>query len=259
MQIETLGEGTKPDYNRRAMSSLPNWLRYGFRNWRMVRETVRLKAGVGTASDACEVEFHKLFYETAYAKGDAWNPKWMGVAALKCPFDLWVYQEILHELRPDLILETGTARGGSALFLASMFDLLGSGAVVSIDIVRRPEWPTHPRVTYLTGSSTSGPILEEVRRRTAAASRVMVILDSDHRKDHVLEELTAYAPLVTKGSYLIVEDTNINGRPVFPGFGPGPGEAVDDFLAANPSFERDLQRERFFVTFNPGGYLRRVH
>ena len=86
----------------------------------------------------------------------------------------------------------------------------------------------------------------------------MVILDSDHRKDHVVDELRLYSPLVTKGSYLIVEDTNINGRPVFPGFGPGPAEAVDDFLAATTAFERDLSRERFFVTFNPGGYLRRV-
>ena len=240
------------------MSSLPNWLRYGFRNWRMVRETVRLKAGVNTASPESADEFHRLFYETAYAKGDEWNPKWMGVAALKCPFDLWVYQEILHETRPDVILETGTARGGSALFLASIFDMLGTGEVVSIDIVRRPEWPTHPRVTYLTGSSTSPAVLAEVRRRIAGTSRVMVILDSDHKKDHVLGELQAYAPLVTGGMYLIVEDTNINGRPVFPGFGPGPGEAVDEFLAGNRAFVRDPARERFFVTFNPGGYLRRV-
>jgi cephalosporin hydroxylase len=240
------------------MATLPDWLRYGFRNWRMVRETMRLKAGVGTASQASADEFHRLFYETAYAKGDAWNPKWMGVAALKCPFDLWVYQEILHDTRPDVILETGTARGGSALFLASMFDLMGAGEVISIDIVRRPEWPTHPRVTYVTGSSTSAPVLDEVRRRIAGKSRVMVILDSDHKKDHVLDELRAYAPLVSTGAYLIVEDTNINGRPVFPGFGPGPGEAVDEFLAATPAFVRDLERERFFVTFNPGGYLRRV-
>lgn len=225
----------------------------------MVRETVRLKAGVGTASAESAEEFHKLFYETAYARGDAWNPKWMGVAALKCPFDLWVYQEILHEIKPEIVLETGTARGGSALFLASMFDLLGSGEVISIDIVRRPEWPPHPRVTYLTGSSTSAPIVEEVRRRIAGRSRVMVILDSDHKKDHVLDELRVYSPLVSQGSYLIVEDTNINGRPVFPGFGPGPGEAVDEFLAGNSGFVRDASRERFFVTFNPGGYLRRVH
>jgi cephalosporin hydroxylase len=124
--------------------------------------------------------------------------------------------------------------------------------------VRRPEWPSHPRIAYLTGSSTSALIVDQVRTRVAGASRVMVILDSDHKKDHVLDELRLYSPLVTKGSYLIVEDTNINGRPVFPGFGPGPAEAVDDFLSANTAFERDPSRERFLVTFNPGGYLRRV-
>jgi cephalosporin hydroxylase len=240
------------------MSSLSDWLSYGFRNWRMVRESARLKAGVGTASEACVEEFHKLLYETAYSKGDAWNPRWLGYAALKCPFDLWIYQEILHEIRPDVILETGTARGGSAMFLASTLDLLRSGEVVSIDIVRRPEWPIHPRITYLTGSSTSPAIVNEVGRRVASASRVMVILDSDHRKDHVLDELRLYSPLVTTGSYLVVEDTNINGRPVFPGFGPGPGEAVDEFLKGNDAFVQDRGRERFFVTFNPGGYLRRV-
>jgi cephalosporin hydroxylase len=240
------------------MSSLSDWLRYGFRNWRMVRESARLKMGAGSSSEASAEEFHKLFYETAFAKGDAWNPKWLGVAALKCPFDLWVYQEILHDIKPDLVIETGTARGGSALFLASVLDLLGSGALVAIDIVRRPEWPTHPRITYLTGSSTSAAIMDQVRARVAGRPRVMVILDSDHSKNHVLDELRLYSPLVTKGSYLIVEDTNINGRPVFPDFGPGPGEAVDDFLVANTAFERDPSRERFFVTFNPGGYLRRV-
>ena len=242
------------------MGSLVDRIRYGLRNWRLVRESVRLRAGSGpSAAPGAVDEFHKLFYETAYAGRDGWsNPKWMGVEALKCPFDLWIYQEILYEIKPDLILETGTARGGTALFLASILDGLGSGQLVSIDIVRRPEWPVHSRVTYLTGSSTSVPILDEVRRRVAGASCVMVILDSDHKKDHVLEELRLYSPFVTKGSYLIVEDTNVNGRPVFPGFGPGPGEAVDEFLKKNPAFARDPSRERFFVTFNPGGYLRRL-
>jgi len=240
------------------VSSPLDRLRYGIRNWRLVRETARLKA-VGPAGTTATVDnFHRLLYETAYAAGDAWNPRWLGVENLKCPFDLWIYQEILHEIRPDLVIETGTARGGSALFLATMLDLLGSGALVSIDIVRRPEWPTHPRITYVTGSSTSQSVLDEVKARVGRAARVMVILDSDHKKDHVLDELRLYSPLVTRDSYLIVEDTNINGHPVFPGFGPGPTEAVDEFLAGNTTFQRDRSRERFFVTFNPGGYLRRV-
>jgi len=240
------------------VSSLFARLRYGFRNWRLARELVRLKT-VGAAADPGAVEdFHKLFYETAYAGREGWSqPKWLGVEALKCPFDLWIYQEILHELKPDWILETGTAQGGSALYLASVLDLLGTGQIVSVDIVKNDARPAHPRLTYLTGSSTSPEILDDLRRRIAGASRVMVILDSDHKKDHVLEELRLYSPLVTKDSYLIVEDTNINGRPVFSGFGPGPGEAVDEFLKTHLEFERDATRERFFLTFNPGGYLRR--
>ena len=160
------------------MSSRSDWLRYGFRNWRMVRETVGLKMGAGSSSEESAEAFHRLFYETAYAKGDPWNPKWLGFAALKNPFDLWMYQEILHEIKPDIVVETGTARGGSALFLASILDLIGSGTLLAIDIVRRPEWPTHSRITYLTGSSTSAPIMDEVHARVAGQSRVMVILDS---------------------------------------------------------------------------------
>ena len=129
--------------------------------------------------------------------------------------------------------------------------------VLSIDIVGNPARPVHPRVTYLTGSSTSPEILSEVKRRIGESGRVMVILDSDHKKDHVLDELRLYAPLVSKGSYLIVEDTNVNGRPVFKDFGPGPGEAVDEFMKGRSDFQVDASRERFFLTFNPGGYLRR--
>jgi cephalosporin hydroxylase len=240
------------------VSSLFARLRYGFRNWRMARELVRLKASGDRSDPKIAESFHKLLYETAYARREGWSdPKWLGVPSMKCPFDLWIYQEILHETKPDCILETGTMHGGSALYLASVLDLLGSGQVVSIDIKRDAGWPAHPRVTYLTGSSTSPEILDEVRKKIAGAARVMVILDSDHTRAHVLEELRLYAPLVTKGCYLIVEDTNINGRPVFPGFGPGPGEAVDEFLPAHPEFERDASRERFLVTYNPGGYLRR--
>ena len=86
----------------------------------------------------------------------------------------------------------------------------------------------------------------------------MVILDSDHSRDHVLAELRAYAPMVTTAQYLIVEDTNVNGNPVLPEFGPGPMEALDAFLAENDDFEPDDEREKFLLTFNPRGYLRRV-
>jgi len=110
---------------------------------------------------------------------------------------------------------------------------------------------------YLTGSSTDPQIVSTIRAQLSATDRVMVILDSDHAQAHVRAELDVYAPLVTSGCYLIVEDTNVNGHPVYPLHGPGPMEAVNDFLPAHPEFEVDRNCERFMLTFNPNGYLRR--
>jgi len=199
--------------------------------------------------------FHQLDSgspETTWA-----NTRWLGVRAQKCPLDLWSYQEILHEVRPDLIIETGTAEGGSGLFLASMCDLLGRGSVVTIDVLPNPSRPRHRRLTYLLGSSTDPAIVEQASRRAGRDGRVLVILDSDHSKEHVQAEMRAYADLVSVGSYLIVEDTNVNGHPVLPDFGPGPREAVEEFLEERPDFAVDADREKFLMTFNPMGYLRR--
>jgi len=184
---------------------------------------------------------------------------WLGIQTAKCPLDLWIFQEIIAETRPDLIIETGTHLGGSALFLASMCDLVGNGEVLTIDIHSDSERPQHPRVSYLFGSSTDPRVVEEATRRAVEAQRVMVVLDSDHTAAHVFDELTLLAPLVTLGCYLVVEDTIVNGNPVLPDFGPGPGEAVARYLALEPSlFVVDPSREKFHLTFNPGGYLRRI-
>jgi cephalosporin hydroxylase len=156
----------------------------------------------------------------------------LGVPTLKCPRDLWVYQEILFETRPNLIIETGTAFGGSALFLASLCDILGSGRVVTIDISPKPERPRHERITYLTGSSTSTSVVGQVRSMIRSGERVMAILDSDHRREHVLQEVREFGPLVSTGCYLAVEDTNINGHPVALCSGPDPWEALDEFSRA---------------------------
>jgi cephalosporin hydroxylase len=199
--------------------------------------------------------FHRLFYNSGK---QTWsNTHWLGVAAQKCAFDLWVYQEVLHELRPAVIVESGTANGGSALFLASICDLLEHGEVVTVDIAGEPGRPSHERITYLSGSSTEPAMVERVKQLVASRSPVIVILDSDHSRDHVLNELRLYAPLVSAGSYLIVEDSNINGHPVVPDFGPGPAEAVTQFLTETDQFEIDRSREKFFLTFNPSGYLRK--
>lgn len=196
--------------------------------------------------------FHRLYYDS-----DTWKQTfWRGVPTQKCPLDLWVYQEILFECRPDLIIETGTADGGSAFFLASICDLLDHGRIITIDIEERSR-PRHRRIEYLAGRSSVDPEVLAHIQRPARTGRTMVILDSDHSYTHVLAELRAYAPLVGQGQYLIVEDTNINGHPVLDTFGPGPLEAVIAFMAGSDDFEVDNAREKLFMTFNPGGYLRR--
>ena len=201
-------------------------------------------------------QFHRLFY--ASGKQTWSNTDWLGVPAQKCAFDLWVYQEILHQLRPAAIVECGTANGGSALFLASICDLLGHGEVITVDILEQPGRPSHERITYLAGSSTDPEIVGSVEQLVGGREPVLVILDSNHERDHVLGELRLYAPLVSPGSYLIVEDSNINGHPVASDFGPGPAEAVERFLGESDEFEVDRSREKFFLTFNPGGYLRKL-
>jgi cephalosporin hydroxylase len=199
-----------------------------------------------------------IYYEDGRQHGGTWrDATFLGVPLRKNPMDLWIYQELLADLRPDLIIETGTLFGGSAFFLARMCDLLEHGSVLTVDIKERPGRPSHPRVTYLTGSSTSPEVVDQVERRAMEAATVLVVLDSDHRRGHVLSELRAYAPLVTPGSYLIVEDTNVNGHPVWPDFGPGPMEAVETFLGETPEFEVDATREKFLFSANPRGYLRR--
>jgi len=201
--------------------------------------------------------FHRLYYDVRGSQ--TWKKTfWLGNRILKCPLDLWIYQEIIYELKPDVIIETGTADGGSALFFASLFDLLGKGRILTIDLQEKKSWPKHERITYLVGSSVSDRIVEEVRRSTADADRVMVVLDSDHSMKHVLEELQLYSEFVTRGSYLVVEDTNLNGHPVYPHFGPGPMEAVKAFLRECRAFAVDKERERFSMTFNPNGYLKRI-
>jgi cephalosporin hydroxylase len=203
--------------------------------------------------------FHKLYYDSSVFEGTWRNTFWHGVRIVKCPLDLWVYQELLFDLRPDLIIECGTAHGGSALFLANMCDLLGHGEVVTIDIEERDGRPTHERIEYVRGSTTDPHVVAHVKERIKSGGEksVMVLLDSDHSRDHVFDELRIYSDFVTPGSYLIVEDTNVNGHPVEPDFGPGPMEALDDFLKLDRRFTIDHSREKFYLTFNPRGFLRR--
>ena len=196
---------------------------------------------------------HDVLYES-----DAWTKAtWLGAQALKNPLDLWVYQEILFETRPEVVVETGTYRGGSALYLATMCDLVGAGQVVSIDIEPvRDDYPVHPRITYLGGRSSTNLDVLELVRGLCEGKRTLVILDSDHSQAHVETELDAYAPFVPVGCYLIVEDSNIGQ--IREDLMPGPLQAIETFLARTREFEIDREREKFLITFNPSGYLKRV-
>jgi cephalosporin hydroxylase len=201
--------------------------------------------------------FHMLFYmdsERTWA-----STTWMGAPCLKNPMDAWIYQEILYKLQPDVLIECGTNLGGSAYYFAHLFDLIGRGRVISIDINANPGKPEHPRIEYLVMSSTSPECLAAIGARVRPGEKVMAILDSDHSKAHVAKELELYAPLVTRGQYLVVEDTNLNGHPVTRAYGPGPMEALEEFLARAKDFEVDRAfAERLKLTFFPNGWLRKT-
>jgi cephalosporin hydroxylase len=205
--------------------------------------------------DAVVRQFHRLYY---YSPERTFRTTyWLGTSVQKCPLDLWIYQELITELRPDVIVETGTRYGGSALYLATICDLLGKGRVVTVDIEADDSQPSHDRITYILGSSTADDVVARVKHELNGAQTVLVVLDSDHSRDHVLDELRIYGDVVTPGSYCVVEDTNLNGNPVYPEHGPGPMEAVNAFLGERSDYHIDPEREKFFMTFNPHGFLRR--
>lgn len=183
---------------------------------------------------------------------------WLGRQVVKCPMDLWVYQEIIQETRPDVILETGTSGGGSAFFFSTLFDMLGiDGRIYTVDATSYPDlWIVNPRITYMVGDSVSPDIVSSM---TAAVQgkRVMVSLDSLHTYAHVKRELELYAPLVTPGCYLVVEDTGWSNPKDTPA-GEWADRAAKEFLRDNPGYVSDVSREKHLITSNRGGWIRRV-
>jgi cephalosporin hydroxylase len=204
----------------------------------------------------------RMFNEIYYNSGISDSVTWLDVLALQNPPDMWAIQEVITEVQPDYFVESGTFHGGSALFFAMVMDALGGpGKVLTIDVDPHAEEAERyavfrKRVEVFAGSSTDDAIVDKIRERTKG-KRVIVMLDSDHHRDNVLRELEVYGPMVSPGSYLIVQDTNLNGHPVKPRFGPGPWDAVQQYLPAHPEFTVDRAREKFMVTFTPSGFLRK--
>ncbi|WP_419736696.1 cephalosporin hydroxylase family protein [Pseudomonas sp. COR18] len=200
-----------------------------------------------------------------------YNFSWMGRPIIQFPQDMVAMQEIIWDLRPDIIVETGIAHGGSLVFYASMLELIGHGEVLGVDIdIRqhnREAIEAHPmarRISMIQGSSIDPAIVDQVRERVAG-KKVLVVLDSNHTHEHVLEELRLYAPLVSVGSYCVVMDTVVEDMPedAFPdrpwGKGDNPKTAVWKYLEENRDFEIDARiHSKLLITVAPDGYLRRV-
>jgi cephalosporin hydroxylase len=219
-----------------------------------------------------EVDLRKRVYAISkdyimiFYAAKAWHSsKYRGLQLLKIPNDLWIMQEIISEIKPDLIIETGSRNGASTLWFADQLNVIGKGEVVSIELNMNGNMPQHERVTFIKGSSVSDEVIAQVREKSKGKQTVMVDLDSDHGKSHVLRELELYSPFVTLGSYLIVEDTIISGHPSVSIFDSnmklvteGPRDAIIEFFKKDSSFLVDTTRERFQLTTNPQGYLRRL-
>ena len=183
-----------------------------------------------------------------------------GARVLKSPSDLWNYQEIISELDVQWVVETGTRHGGSALYFADLLAARGArGKVITVDVDPLAcQVEDHDKIEFLYGDSVDPGIVAMIRSMLPVdRGRLFVILDSDHSKEHVLQELRTYVPLLAPGDYLVVEDTCINGHPVRPEFGPGPWEAVETFIAEQPGVLRnDVERERKFgFTVAPRGFF----
>ncbi|HET7730569.1 MAG TPA: CmcI family methyltransferase [Usitatibacter sp.] len=188
---------------------------------------------------------------------------WHGIRTLKLPSDIWNYQEIIFERRIEHVIETGTRHGGSAVFFAETLAARGAaGPVVSIDIdANSRQIKGCQGVHFLTGDSASPAIVAQaLELLPAPRGPLFLILDSDHSRDHVLRELRTWVPRLHPGDYLVVEDTIVNGHPVRPEHGPGPWEAIKQYLAEAPGLlGHDAAREaKFGATFAVRGYYTRA-
>jgi cephalosporin hydroxylase len=230
------------------------------------KAAARMVEDKALAADALALNVAADRYDWSYQ----WT--WLGLPVIQMPPDIVALQEVIWETRPQLVIETGIARGGSLVLSASILELIGEGEVLGIDIDIRPHnretIEAHPlarRIRMIEGSSSDAAVVAESRRAASEIERVMVILDSNHTHDHVLGELRAYAPLVTVGQFLVVADTFVEDippqehRPRPWGPGDNPATALRAWLSESESFEPDdFINAKLLLTASPGGYLRRV-
>jgi len=237
--------------------------------------TVRVSApGGNTAVNIYSPEGYRLLTElwvkSAWEHRVSYELTWLGVPIIQLPEDMLMMQELIYKVRPDVIIETGVAHGGSAIFYASLLELLRNGRVLSIDVeirkYNRLAIQSHPmslRIALIEGNSTDDSIVREVRGAIRPDERVLVVLDSNHTCAHVREEMERYAPLVSSDSYLVVFDGVMERLADAPSGSPvwstdNPAAAVRDFLESHKEFAVDPYYNRLRVTYCPGGFLRRI-
>jgi cephalosporin hydroxylase len=239
-------------------------------------EKFRKECDANISEMAADEDFERVnqqWLEHSIAHKYSYNFNWMGRPIIQYPQDIVAMQELIWELRPDFIIETGIAHGGSLIFYASMLELLGGereilGIDIDIRAHNRAEIEKHPmshRIKLMQGSSIDEELVASVAAQASQHSNVMVLLDSNHTHEHVLKELELYAPLVSSGSYLVVFDTIVDDLPdSLVGDRPwsnaaNPKTAVNEFLKSNKDFSIDARiHDKLKITVASGGYLKRA-
>ncbi len=227
-------------------------------------ESYKENKALRLAAEAFNIESNKAQY--------SYNFSWMGRPIIQYPQDMIIMQELIWEIKPDLIIETGIAHGGSLIYYASILELIGKGEVLGIDIDIREhnkqEIEKHPmfkRIKMIEGSSVSEELIEKIKTHVSEEKVIMVCLDSNHTHEHVLLELQYYSQFVTKGSYLVVFDTIVEDMPdnYLPGRAwskaSNPKTAVWEFLKSNDAFQIDSSIDnKLLISVAPQGYLKRI-
>jgi len=204
-------------------------------------------------TDACKNTYLNWFHRNCH-----FQTTWMGIPTQKTPFDAWIFQEIIFETKPTVIIEIGNFSGGSAIFMAGILDLIGSGKILGVDVNHEMlNNVHHERIEWILGDAVEQTIFEKVKEKIEPQDKVMIIEDSSHQYDNSLKILELYAELVSKGCYFIVEDGICKEDYISDGPKPGPYEAIHEFLKTHKEFQIDHNREKFLLTYNPDGYLKK--
>ncbi len=227
----------------------------------------------GNAENNVLTEAAKQFNNASNSAQYSYNFSWMGRPVIQYPQDMIAMQEIIWDIKPDLVIETGIAHGGSLIYYASLLELIGNGEVLGIDIdIRehnRKEIENHKmfkRIKMISGSSIANETIEQVKKHAIGKQKIIVVLDSNHTHDHVLSELKLYSPFVSAGSYLVVFDTIVEDLPegYFSqsrpwGVGNNPKTAVYEFLENNKEFVIDESYDnKLLISVAPKGYLKKI-